>query len=29
MQTIKRTIDPDDLFNPGKIYADIKPSQRE
>ena len=29
MHTIKRTVDPDNLFNPGKIYEDIKPSQRE
>ncbi|KAH8086977.1 putative D-lactate dehydrogenase cytochrome oxidoreductase protein [Filobasidium floriforme] len=29
MHTIKRTIDPDNLFNPGKIYVDIKPTQRE
>jgi D-lactate dehydrogenase (cytochrome) len=29
METIKRTIDPDDIFNPGKIYEDIKPQQKQ
>ncbi len=28
MQTLKRTLDPYDLLNPGKLYPDIKPEQR-
>lgn len=29
METIKRTLDPNDLFNPGKLYEDFRPTQKQ